>query len=119
MCKINIFLDFWFKKNLLQCKIPRLFDILPSMRFIRFFHGKCSSNKTPKNLIWSTRFIRALFIFNVGKTTGMLSLFITLWNNVNLVLSAFRDNFLLLNQWLVFYNSLFTVLKSEWISFPK
>ena len=82
-----------------RCKIPRLFDILFSIRFIWFFHVRFSSNKTSKNLIWSTRFIRVLFIFNVSKTNGMLSLCLTLWNNVNLVLSEFRDNLLLLNQW--------------------
>ena len=52
---------------------------------------------------------KGIVFFNGGKTSGMLSLCLTLWNNVNLVLSAFRDNLLLLNRRLIFENSLFTV----------
>ena len=74
------------------CLEYQLFDILFSIRFTWFFHVGFSSNKTPKNLICYTRFIRVLFIFNVSKTSGMLFFCLILWNNVNLVLSAFRDN---------------------------
>ena len=52
---------------------------------------------------------KGIVFFNGGKTSEMLSLCLTLWNNVNLVLSAFRDNLLLLNRRLIFDNSLFTV----------
>ena len=94
-------------------KIPTFFYILSLVRFIWFFHVRFSSNKTPKKVIWSARFIKVLFIFNVD-TSGILSLFLTLWDNVNLVLSAFRDSLSSLNQWLIFDNSFFAVLKSEW-----
>ena len=77
------------------------------------------SNKTSKNLIKSTLFKRVLFIFNLGKISGMLSLCLTLNNNVNLVLSRFRHNVFSLNEWLIFDNSLFTVLKSKRVSFPE
>ena len=57
-------------------------------------------------------------VVNVCNTSGMLSLCFTLWN-VNLVLSAFKDNLSLLNQCLIFDNALFAVFKIEWISFPE
>ena len=40
----------------------------------------------------------SIIIFNVGKTSGMLSVCLTLWNSVNLALSGFRGNLLLFKQ---------------------
>ena len=54
---------------------PRYFA---PIRLIWFFHVRFLSNNTLKNLIWSTRFVRALFIFNNGKTSGMLYLCLNL-----------------------------------------
>ena len=38
------------------------------------------------------RFTKASFVFNIGKTNGMLFFRITFWKSVHLVLSAFRDS---------------------------
>ena len=94
--KINIFPG--LAKTLTRRKIPRLFDVLFSIRVIGFFHVRFLLNITPNNLIWSTRHIRVLFIFNARKTNGILSFCLTLQNNLKLFLSAFRNNLLLLNQ---------------------
>ena len=43
--------------------MPRLFDILFTIRLIWFYHVKFSLNKTPKNFILSIRFIKGIAYF--------------------------------------------------------
>ena len=111
--KVIFFLDFCFNKNLARCKIFRLLNILFSITFLWFFHVTFPSNNTPKNPILPTHFIRVLFIFNVGKTSRMLSLCLTLRSNVSLVLTAFKDDLLLLSQRLIFDSSLIYSVKKQ------
>ena len=56
-----------------------------------------------------SRFIIVLLIFNSGSLSGMLSLKLSLWKNVYLVLPVFKDNLLVVNQLFNLFSSSFTI----------
>ena len=62
---------------------PIFLAILFSRYFMRSFHDKLSSNKTPRNFIVLTLSILWLFIFNVRIWEGMLYFLPDLWSNEN------------------------------------
>ena len=76
-----------------------------------YFHLKCWSNKTPKNLINSSLFISLSLIIIFGRQRGILYFLPGLWKNEYFVFSTFKDSLFAINKSLMFTSSLVTTVK--------
>ena len=91
------------------------FQILLLGRWIWWFHARCSSNKTPRDLILLVLSITTLSILRTTSLHAMSSFLLNLWRRVGFVLSVFRD-LLALNRLLIWLSSLYAAFNRNFRS---
>ena len=89
--------------------------LIINLYFLRYYF-RCIlyvvSKKTPRNFIDTVRAISRLFIFSFGKTSGISSFLLGLWENEYLFFFfTISESLLEINHSLILCNSLFTLRK--------